>query len=404
VIAPLYRVRVDWGGATDLLRVGFGHVGGPETIFGGTADEMFTGLFDSAFADVTDEVTKGKIQRKVSSDGVVEGTLDLTLKDSWPGKYNAKNSASPLNGLIVPAVRTEVDVSFDSGATWQPIYGGWLSESEADPDYDQNQARLNFTDLAYLSRALDAIPPTGPTTVAAALGLVHDSIGWPADLRSFSSDTVLSDFSTDGTGTARDAVAAIIKVDLGYYYVSRDFAATYADRYEYARRASAATVQATGQTVPGVSIATVVNRASATGPSAVTQSYEDGHSKKLYGPLQDQQGDAQSDWFRDDAAALANAKWRVMTQKDPTSPYWQFEPVPADDATLEACVLLDALDVVTVEPVGLPADEQQAMWVLHDFGGGRAHRPSWRLREKPALSPFLVGSSLVGSSDVVVPG
>lgn len=402
MIAPLYRVRVDWGGTTTFARVGFAVVGTAK-VFAGTPTELFTGMFESAYSDVTEEVTSGKIQRKVGTDGICEGQLDLTLTDSWPGKYNAKNSASPLNGLILPGTRGEVQVSFDGGGSWEPLFGGWLDETESEPDYGQNQGRLHFTDLAYLNRAIDAIPSTGPTTVAAALGLIHDAIGWTGD-RDFQGDTPLADFSTDGTGTARDAVANLIKVDLGTYYVSRDSVATYVDRYEYARRASFGTFEAAGQAVPGVSIATIVNGASATGPSGTPQVYEDSTSRYKYGRLNDQQGDVSSDWFANDAAALGNATWRVITQKDPVGPYWQFQPIPENDANLEAAVTAEVLDVATISPIGMDPEDQQVQWITHDFGGGAAHITTWRLREKPAVDPIIVGTGRVGGSDVVAPG
>jgi hypothetical protein len=78
--------------------------------------------------------------------------------------------------------------------------------------------------------------------------------------------------------------------------------------------------------------------------------------------------------------------------------------VPADDASLQAAVLAEMFDVATVQPVGLDPEDQQILWAIHDFGGGEAHIVTWRMRELPGIAPFLVGSSPVGGSDVVVTG
>lgn len=142
-------------------------------------------------------------------------------------------------------------------------------------------------------------------------------------------------------------------------------------------------------------------------PAGVQQSYEDTASVYEYGSLPDEA--ISSDFFWDDLDALMNCKWRVMTQKDPTSPYWEFQPMPGDDevddALLKEIILLDVLEQVTDEPVGLTGETHEALWVTHDFGGGLPHQVTWRLRDLPPIAhPFFVGVSLVGGTDVVVPG
>lgn len=253
MIAPRYRIRLDWGG------------GGPHNIW--------VAPFASDQA-LVDGIVTGRVQRKLDdSTRFCEGVLDLVVNDVWPGKYNVKNADSPVAGQIKPGVGCFAEVSFDDGATWDQIFGGWLDDVESAPDYGSNEARLHIKDT-YLHERPITIASTGPTTINDALALIHDTIGWTGGV-SFNSDRRIADFSANNI-SAKEAIAALTKVDLGAYYISRDFVATYVDAWEYARRTSKATVIPYGLSVPGVSTSTIKNIAQATKtvPSAGVITFE----------------------------------------------------------------------------------------------------------------------------------
>lgn len=403
MIAPKYRVRIAWGdyAAPTHIRVGLSTIGGTDTIF---ASDLWVLDFFGAHDDVTADVKSAALQRKLQADGTMDGRLDLTLNDPWPGKYNAKNPASPLYGLILPLRRVYVEVSFDAGATWDPLFEGFLDEGSSTPDFDASESKLSFRDgIVWSERKTRSIviPSTGPITVGAALHLVHDAMGWPTGRRDFNAGSHLADFSADGTVSARQLISNLLAVDLGVYYCARSGFATYRDRYEYARRVSVGTFTDATATVPGVSLSGIFNRADAQKGAGPVQTFQDVVSQDEYGsqdaPL------VSSPWFLDNAAALGNATWRVVTQSAPASPTWAFDPITEDPAVLKAIVLADIDDVATMQPPGLPADPQSIQWIIQNFGGGTAHRTSWRLRQK-SLDPFIVERSLVGSTAVVVPG
>jgi hypothetical protein len=401
-IAPMYRIRVDWGGSQNVFIVGYSLVDGPAVVAGAAVD-ITDATFLNAHADVTSRALKGRIQRKVASDRIVDGRLDLTLSDPWPGDYNPLNAASEVDGLMVPMIRCDVDVSFDDGATWEGLFMGWLDETQGDQDYGTGTATLSFVDMpnGFFDNLVPAIASTGPIHAGDAIGLVHAGIGITDEtLWDFAPGVVLADFSTDGTQTARQVIADILAVDLGVYYQARDGKRTYADRFEFMRRASAGTFQSARSSAPGVSRSGLVNGASAT-YDGTTETYQDGVSRRLYGP-HDDSSTPDSPWFGSTAAALANAKWRVKSGKDPVSADWDFAPVTDHLLELEEIVLADIQDVLDAGPIGLPTVRYVASWITHEFAAGEAHKTSWRLRRPPALGAFTVGSSLVDGPDVVV--
>jgi hypothetical protein len=403
VIHPLYRVRVAWGDYVrpTHFRVGRSTIGGTDEIFASDAWSIdFLGSDD----DVTDDVKTAVLQRKLSADGTVDGRLDLTFNDPWPGKYNSRNPASPLTGLILPMRRCLVEVSFDAGGTWDSLFEGFLDDASSTPDWDASESKLSFRDgIVWSERKASSIviPSTGATTVGAVLNLIHDAMGWPSGRRDFNTGSRLADFSADGTVSARQLIANLLAVDLGVYYCARSGYATYRDRYEYARRVSVGSFTDATASVPGVSLSTIYNRAMAQKTGGPMQTFTNIPSQDDYGS-QDA-ATVTSPWFFDDSAALGNAAWRVITQAQPASPTWQFEPITEDTATLKSIILADIDDLATMHPPGLPADDQSIEWVVQNFGGGSAHRTSWRLRER-ALNPFIVGRSLVSGPAVVVPG
>lgn len=103
------------------------------------------------------------------------------------------------------------------------------------------------------------------------------------------------------------------------------------------------------------------------------------------------------------ALALAHPDWKITGVWDGLGAGFD-DVTRSGESQLEAAAKTDILDLVTVAPVGLPSEDQQALWITHDFGGGTKHQVTWRLRELPAVRPFLVGRSLVAGPDVVVPG
>jgi hypothetical protein len=404
VIAPEYRVRIDFGGSIGYFIVGTSVVGGPDLI----APDGLLAPFSNANADVTGVVDSGTIQRILGSDGVVDGTLDLMLVDAWPGKYNPRNTASSIYGLVRPNLQCDVDVSFDSGATWHTIFVGWLDEVQPKNDYNSNVTVIKFRDNSKLDEPAQTIAATGAITVGAALELIHGQMGWKFGT-DFAAGEALGDFSFtyDGSTSWRALITDLIKVDLGTYYISRDGVATYADRYEYARRSVAATVAVVTAQSPGIARVSIVNRATATMTGSTPQvvdAPDGGTSQGLYGIVEDQTNDVDSPWFLSDATAYGNAWWRAFVGASPRGKTWSISANSDDPTTLEDMILVDIRDQVTVSVPGLADFTEEAIQVNHSFGAGRAHTMTWRLQEIPTLRPFFVGSSLVGGTDVVVAG
>jgi len=360
----------------------------------------YVGLYDVVSHDDRPYQALGfTCTRKMGDNHIGVGKFDLTLHDVWPGRYNPKNPDSELAGLIRPMRPLRARATLDEGASYHDMMHGWLLESEDDPDYDAGQARLQFQDLTiWLEREKNiVIPSTGPIYVGEAIGLVHDAVGWvnPA-FRSFQQGDLLPDFSADGQDGIT-IIAELLKVDLGYYYVSRAGVATYVDRYDWARRASLGTFAAANTAIPGTSLSSVRNRATSQKEGSSEQTYYDEASKNEFGFSDHDK--VTSPYFEDDAHAARHAAYRVGQTKEPVSPMWSFEVSEGPAGYLESMLVGDFLDPVTISTIGMTDQGYTIQELVHKAEAGKLHRTDWRLKEVPVNAPGFVGSMRIAPSD-----
>jgi hypothetical protein len=372
---------------------GYDRIGYPfASSFGGAYDYVSAPLGRYQATDFT-------VSRKVGSNHIAIGKMDLTLDDTYPGRYNPKNPTSPLYGLIRPMRPVKLQATVD-GVTYD-LFHGWLVESEDDTDVPggDGEARFQFQDFTiWLEREENiTIASTGPISVGEAIGLIHDEIGWIDPLkRSFQEGDMLPDFSLDDKN-ALEAIADLLKVDLGHYYISREGVATYIDRYEPARRASLGTFEAAITAVPGTSLNSVKNRATSTKEGSTPQVFYDESSRQEFGFADHET--VTSPYFNDDAHAASHAAYRVSQTKEPIASVWTFQVSEGPEGYLEAMVAGDMLDKPTINTIGMTNQAHYIMELTHRASAGRLQRTDWRLQEAPANQPAFVGQATVAPND-----
>src|SRR3990167_7986748 len=221
-----YRAYIGWAGRdAGVFRVGVSTVApAVDTLgydrIGYSFTPSYTGLYDEITQEEIYMATDFTITRGRESpfSNMVAGTCVVNLSDKWPGRYNPKNTASPLTGLIRPMRPCKVQGSWDDGVTWEDLFHGWLEEGSSDPEMGNNKATFSFKDLfIWLDQNPGemVIATTGPIYVGEVIGLILDLIGWTNPvMRSLANGTLLNDFSADGTKSGLELIGEILQIDL----------------------------------------------------------------------------------------------------------------------------------------------------------------------------------------------
>lgn len=399
----LYRVRIGWGGKNSgVFTVGVSTIA-PAA---GTAgyDEIgyaFTPTYAGPYDDLsgtaaymcTDfEIVRG---RDNEFSNMTSGTCKISLNDKLPGRYNPKNTASPLYGKIRPMRPIEIAASLDGGANYYLLYNGWLEEGQDNPERGVNEATFSFKDFfLWLSAARNiSIPSSGAIYVGAAIGKLLDAVGWinPA-LRSLQNGTLLPDFSVDpdDAKSPLEIIGELLTVDLGLFYMSRSGVATYIDPATIAAKSSLGTFQAAEVVLPGVALSSIFNEAQVhrlypdvlnpgqylEGPA---QYYEDTTSGAEFGHRAWDQ--VKSKYLANDAAALALATAKVNSSLNPVANVWTYTVSEGPTGYLALMLQADLTDRVSVDAYGTTVD-YHIQKITHRGKAGELHKTDWVLAER----------------------
>lgn len=399
--AILYRMRIGWNGTNSgYFLVGSSKIAplstspGYDKIGEPLNAPNYTGTYDllpaGKFGPDSFTLTRG---RDGPYSNMLAGKLDLTVQDVYPGRYNPKNTASPIYGKIVPMRPGSLDASLDGGNTYIPLFTGWMSESSSNPDWP-GSATFTFLDLfIWLTRAKNVvIASTGPTTAGAAINLVLDAVGWPSYLRSISTGGPIPGFSVALGENLLTVVSELIAADQGYFFHSRANIATYWDRYEMARRrTSVATYTASSTQIPGNSVDDIKNIATAAVEGGPQQYYQDDVSGGHYGfgawP------GITSKYFNSNSDAHNFCVAEVAYAKDPIGKVWIHKLDELGDSP-DSLLTTEFLDRVTVSSFGSNTD-YHVQKMVHTGGGGVQHRTNLVLAERQVRQPFIVGRSKI---------
>jgi hypothetical protein len=421
-LPPLrYGASVSWEKrVAGYFTIGVSLIGGPDGLAPSAYSSTFAGPFDDISADL-EEVSLGR-GHDPELQGVSVGRCALTVRDHYvsgglrrQGKYNAKNTDSPLYGKLRPMRPVRLEVVHD-GMTYPRFYG-FLRNGEARPGPRRGTAVLDCFDfLGWLGEEgapRPVIASTGPTTTGAAIGKILDAVGWTeAAMRDLGVGDALADFSADGSMTALDLLGELLASEQGHVHITGAGVVVYRDRHHWAGMATMATITDEFPAVaPGFSLDHVKNRARVVRLTGT-------HDEPVEGPVQEasdatsasefgtrDHNELKSFYLGSNADALGLAQYLVSRSKDPRTQAWSLDLEARTDDLAMAILMAEPGDRVTVAehatgPAGTTGDFFVAR--IEERGATRgAHSAKWILIERPAVLPFRIGVSLIGGPDVL---
>lgn len=398
---PTYRVQVGWEDQASI------------------ATPTFSGAYDDITAQAAgihvDEIsiTRG---REDDLSTVRAGEITVSGRDTL-GRFNPRNSSSPLYGSVLPVKPIKVTATY-SGVTY-PLGLAWTDRIEWQPVGSrggefQIHALDMFTRFDNFRPLLSSI---GATTTGAAIGRMLDAMGWTdASLRRLAIGDSIPDFFTtqgilnSGTTSMLTLIENLLLAERGIVFIGADGAVVYQSRTQRYTAASAGSLTDVMENLTAAAdVAKVTNRWTVVRQDFVdppntisTQQASDSTSISLYGY---QESSVETPYLNSDTQGLNLAQYLLANTKSPVHPVWDL-PFQAwkDGNTLTQGLARDVGDRVMLTPsrsgaggVGDYFIEQ----VSHDIHGA-GHDVTWRLSERPAGTPFIFGVSQFGSSDYLV--
>lgn len=345
----VYTAQIGWAGQTiGQFVLGFSTFDSTDTL-----GQSFTQDFSGVYSNVTGYTNSMTWTRGRTDDlGPIQaGQATLVLKDP-AGIFNPANTGSPLAGSVTPLRPVKITATFQ-GAT-SVLFSGFIRSIEHNPAPNDKTTTIEAIDLfVWLTRAKPVVASTGATTVAAAVGLVLDAIGWTEPtLRSLAGSDTIPDFSSDGTTTALDLIQALLQVDPGgMFFVDGAGRAVYLSRHILALEATDATFDRNMMAIgPGTSLDTVQNRAAVTREGGAEQAAQNAASIHQYG-YSDIDA-VTSPYLVNDDQALGLATYLVALRGSPLPPIYSLTLNNGTDATLAQILGREIGDRVAVTASG----------------------------------------------------
>lgn len=396
-----YRVEISWGGETENpFTFGTSLLGGGDELVDALSPD-FTGPFD----DVSGEVGSIAIRRGRSDpmSFVAVGTCDIVLRGD---RYNPLDPDGDLFGLLVPMRHVLVTSIYD-GVDY-PRFRGFVRSLSYDPR--RREATLHCEDpFLWISRIKPVVSEQSGTTGELILAIL-EAAGWNLppflDVATEDGDEVEA-FSMEGTVDSRsalDGIADLIEAEQGLFYFAKDGAATYRDRHhQVGQESSLALVDKFLSTRPGTSMDGIRNIARvAKGDAGNVQEARDEQSIALYGPASTE---IVSDYFVDDAHALALAEYLVFRFGSPGNLVWSIPMLAnVDDGLLAGVLAAELFERISVSDNRANLDGDFYLeGVEESIRPPAFHEVNWTVSARPegSQSVFTFGESTLGGGNIL---
>jgi hypothetical protein len=402
-----YRCFVSWVAYNlGAFTIGFSQIGGTDLLGTSPADLSFTGPYD----DVSPKLSRVTFNRGrddgLSIVGAGEATVDLRDPD---GRFNPSNPASPLAGvlddrlhpiMLQGVIGSPLTVAF-------PLFYGWVRRLVWEPQGRKGTAQLECVDLFYrLARAFPVIASTGPTTTGAAIGKILDAVGLPDPAaRSLDVGDSILDFAADGSKSALDLIGDLLEAERGIFFVAGDGQATYRSRLT---RQTGAVVGAIANSMRAIGPGSDFDQARTRVTVTRTQS---GYTAVKTAPslitgrlgLIDLPAIA-TPFLLNDGQADSLASWLLSQVATTRQPIYGLTIDNREQALLDQILAREIGDRITVtEAEGGTTGTFVIERLAHDVDVNRGrHSAAYLLTKADTATPFRIGSSLIGGTDVLV--
>lgn len=400
-----YSVQVDWdGGVDNPFILGTSTLGGGDVLTSSFLAD-FDGTYDELVGMAGYGVKSVRINRGRDNDlsDMAAGQATVVLHDP-DGRFNPKNAASPLYGQLLPMRQIRIRGTNDAGATYNPLFRGFIRSIEHDPTLGVQETVIEAVDLfVWMSRVQPNISSIATLTTGAAIGAILEDVGWTvAGLVDLDDGDAIAAFTADGSASALNLVGGLLETERGTFFVKADGTAYYEDRYARSLRSSVATFDDTmTRAKSGASLDDIGNRARVTRTGGEQQTAVNGASQNTYGTAD--VGDIESPYLVSDAQALSLANYLVGVKGEPRSPMWALGLMNRDADTMTQILTRELGDRITLnDSRGGSAGDYYIESIAHEItDGGKFHRWNAVLSERGVGEVFVLGVSTLGGGDVL---
>jgi hypothetical protein len=313
-------------------------------------------------------------------------------------RYLAKR-LRPLRPVRVRATHPSVN-----GGSAVGIFNGFTKRIEHNPHRSAQETVIECVDLfEWLNTVKPTIAATGSTTVGTVIGLLLDAAEWTdPSMRDLDTGSTIPDFSADGTQTAMALIQGLLQVDLGRFFIDGDGIATYHDRNTRFALAAAEDFAFTASEIsearPATDLERVRNRCTVTRTGGTAQTATDQTSRRLYGYRDD--GELTTDYLSTDTEAMSLASFRVLLQKDPKPPTRAVKVWNKSDALIVHQLTREFGDRGTLTETAGGTSTSVVIEGLREQIRAKVWTVDYLL-SKRTYSPFTIGVSAIGGTDVV---
>jgi hypothetical protein len=336
------------------------------------------------------------------------GTATLILKEPnlLSGKYNPRNSSSPLFGKLKPGKPLRIRAIHNS--ITYPIFFGYISLIDYRPE-SYESVIIAQDAFSVLNRVDPTIGLVGGANTQFLLWTILEACSIPESFR-FPAIGTNGDkvplFSSDGTSSGLTIASNLLKVERGNLFVGRDGIFVYNPR-GFRNSGAAPFAMPNGVTITprgSVDAEKIRNRASAARTGGIPQVYQDNLSVDEFGPADID--NIVSDYLNSDEQALSLAGHIVNRKRGVISTVW------------DARLVLNTTDALMVAGLGRELDNSISVsevlavgnfWVEsieHSVSeGGKLHEMLLGLSEKQGSDdPFKIGTSTINGPQGLVWG
>lgn len=331
--------------------------------------------------------------------GVLYGELDDRLHPIAIRAYRA--SLLP-DGSPIPIGRVPLlSVAY-------PLFYGWVRRSVWEPHGRRATVQLECVDLFYwLERAKPIIAATGPTTTGAAIGKILDAVGLAdPNMRALDVGDAIPDFSADGTQNGLALIQGLLEAERGVFFSSGAGIATYRSRLSRLLEPTVGSIADSMTTLPpGVDFdeakTRVTVRRTQNGYTAVATASSSPLSRYAYNDLEL----IETPYLSSDAQADSLANWILSQVATSRIPIYGLTIDNRESSLLDQILGRDLVDRITVSEAKLKTSGDYHIDSINheiDVGGSGRHTTTYLLTKASTVNPFIIGTSVIGGSDVFV--
>lgn len=406
VARATYAVEVAWtSDVVGLFTIGVSTIAGGDVLGTGLYDPSFTGPYDDVTA-MLDRVTitRGRDDRLSF---VQAGEATITLRDS-DGMLNDRNPSSPLAGMLDDRLHPVRVVSRrDLYPGFESHFFGFVRRIVWQPNGRRGIAQLECVDAFYwLERTFPIIASMGPTTTGAAISAILDAASFPTSWRILDVGDAIPDFSADGTQNGLALIQGLLEAERGVFFSSGAGIATYRSRLSRLLEPTVGSIADSMTTLPpGVDFdeakTRVTVRRTQNGYTAVATASSSPLSRYAYNDLEL----IETPYLSSDAQADSLANWILSQVATSRIPIYGLTIDNRESSLLDQILGRDLVDRITVSEAKLKTSGDYHIDSINheiDVGGSGRHTTTYLLTKASTVNPFIIGTSVIGGSDVFV--